>query len=142
MFDRKAYRKKYAKEYAERHRPKMNAIHRKYRNTPDGRAYVLWTSAKSRATKYGYSFNLTREWVLSKLTRGVCEVTGIAFKYVAHSVHSPSIDRIDNSKGYTEDNCRVVLHMYNAGKSVGTDEDMLELAYAILNYNKPQEATA
>lgn len=69
-------------------------------------------------------FSLTLDWVEQHLRAGVCEVTGVAF-VIGSARHPflPSIDRIDSSKGYTPENCRVVLWMVNAAKSDLADDD-------------------
>ena len=50
---------------------------------------------------------------------GRCEATGLPFKttkdpYV--NPYYPSIDRVNSNKGYTENNCKMVCHMYNTAK--------------------------
>lgn len=39
----------------------------------------------------------------------------------------PSIDRSDNDKGYTEDNCRVVLWLFNQARSNLSDSQFYDL---------------
>lgn len=68
----------------------------------------------------------------------VCPILGIplnmnsgrsgAFK------NSPSLDRIDNYKGYTKDNIQVVSQMANAMKGRATNEELHKLAMWILNH--------
>jgi hypothetical protein len=77
-----------------------------------------------RAKKKGMECTITLEWVQQKLLDGVCEVTGIAF--VTGSLRhpfQPSIDRIDSSKPYTPDNCRVVLWIINTAKHTLSEDD-------------------
>ncbi|MFK5948397.1 MAG: hypothetical protein QM500_06470 [Methylococcales bacterium] len=45
---------------------------------------------------------------------------------------SPSIDRIDNTKGYTKDNCRIVVWMFNLAKNNYKDTDLMKLSLAIV----------
>jgi len=52
-------------------------------------------------------------------------------------MYSPSIDRIDNSKAYTPDNCRFVLNCVNSFKHDGTDADIYRIAEALL-LNRPR----
>jgi hypothetical protein len=88
--------------------------------------------ARIRATKKGLSYDLTKDWAFSTWT-GFCSLTGIQFAARSTSItaYSPSIDRIDNAKGYTKANCRWILYGVNALKNTGTDEDVLRIARAI-----------
>lgn len=74
--------------------------------------------AKNRSN--GKEFSITKDWLLPKLENGKCEVTGLDFKFLAYEENNPfapSIDRIDNSLGYTPSNCKVVIWAYNCMKN-------------------------
>lgn len=93
-------------------------------------------SARERAKKKKVPFELTNAWAKERWT-GRCEITGIEFKSSATQgpkFFSASIDRIIPEKGYTEENCRFVLWAVNALKHDGTDEDMIRVALAIVEY--------
>jgi len=85
------------------------------------------------ALKRGIAFELTPEWAAERWT-GRCELTNIPFDLTnfVPCFYSPSIDRIDNAKGYSTDNCRFVLLAINGFKSTGTDEDMLNAAKSLI----------
>ena len=86
--------------------------------------------AKERAVSSGLEFNLTKSWAEKRYT-GKCELTGIPFiSKEAKSFHarSASIDRIDPSKGYTQENCRFILMAVNAFKGRMTDKEMKFIA--------------
>lgn len=97
----------------------------------------LLLAAKRRCKKSGLIFELTNEWGENSWT-GFCGLTGFRFnleysdkpgwKYL-----SPSIDRIDNSKGYSPDNCRFILNCINCFKGSMTDRQMMEIAEALCN---------
>lgn len=87
--------------------------------------------ARRRAFSSGKSLTITRAFVQERLERGVCEVSGLPFVYEAGSPFAPSLDRRDNSQGYTPDNTQVVVLMYNMMKSTGTHTDALRLAEAL-----------
>lgn len=96
--------------------------------------YIL----KSRmydARKRGIEFSLTDEWAAARWT-GHCELTGIPFDKPGNGLgpkpFSPSVDRIDQSKGYLPTNARFVLWAVNAMRGVGSDEAMYEIAAALL----------
>ncbi len=44
----------------------------------------------------------------------------------------PSIDRIVPSEGYTDENTQVVVWAYNAAKGIGTSNDVMILARALV----------
>jgi hypothetical protein len=105
----------------------------------NSRIKTPWTSllagARARSKKRNIEYSLTDEWAREHWT-GKCEVTGIPFRLgwiePGPKFFSPSIDKIDRKKGYTPDNCRIVLWAVNAMKYDGTDADMLMLAKAVV----------
>lgn len=116
--------------------------------SPNGRAKLFYKTIKRRATSFQIEFNLTVEWLEERLIKGVCEVSGVPFELDTYGkghdkFYSPSVDRIDNSKGYTIDNCRMVLFAFNAGKHTGSDSDFIKLIQGLIanGYcNDPREA--
>jgi len=92
----------------------------------------LVSAAKARARKSGLEFNLTNEWA-SSATDGTCAISGIPFVVAVGkpSPFSPSIDRIDQTRGYTTDNCRIVLWAVNRFRGEDSDEVLLHIAEAI-----------
>lgn len=98
----------------------------------------MLANAKARAKDKGLVITLTREWVRDQLDIGTCAVTGIPFdmevklRGCGHMAPwSPSLDRIEPSKGYTKENCRMVVWMYNCAKHISTDADVMRLASAL-----------
>lgn len=100
-------------------------------------AYSLLHTAKYRSKKLSIDFNLDIDWIKDRLN--ICEVTGIPFEirdvkvisssgsnYGDRHPHTPTIDKIDPNKGYTKDNCRVVIWWYNLSKSIWSDDMVLE----------------
>lgn len=126
-YDRKRYA---AKKYP--HREKAAA----WDNTIGGRASRLMGCARVRAKKKGLDLAITQEWIEHRLAKGSCEVTGLSFVYVRGErrkhPHSPSIDRIDNSLGYTPDNCRVVVWALNAALADFGMDTYLEVAKRVI----------
>lgn len=94
--------------------------------TVKGRARMLRNRCKARAKKYSRQFSISMEVVIEKLKKGVCEQTKIPLVMVKDPYHpySPSIDRIDNNKGYTDDNIQIVCTIYNFCKNQFTDLDV------------------
>jgi hypothetical protein len=116
----------------------------KYANSPKGRANALLYRAKKQSEKRrwgkpGLPFDLTIEWIESRIVANVCEATGLPFDLSNRSgawiPFSPSVDRIDGSKGYTMDNCRVVCLIFNTARNQFSDEDVLKMANALVKKN-------
>lgn len=68
----------------------------------------------------GYEFNLTSNWIKEQFDNNkYSHYTGVEM-FPAKSSHypfQPSIDRIDNSKGHTMDNCVLVCMVENYGRN-------------------------
>lgn len=71
----------------------------------------------------------TKEEVYAIIKDGKCEVTGIEFDLtsngsISRNPFTASPDRIDTSKGYTKDNVRWVVFIYNAMRNNFKEEDV------------------
>ena len=107
---------------------------KEYRNVRQKRPWAhCLSNAKNRSDKKSLAFDLTRDWC-EKIWTNRCAVTNLPFSFgtQSHYPFAPSVDRIDSNKGYTQDNCRFVLFAVNSLKGIGTDEQMLEIAKAIV----------
>jgi len=83
---------------------------------------VLLRGARNRAEKKGMEFNISlTDIVIPK----ICPVLGIEIYRDApkNSYNSPSLDRIDNTKGYTKDNICVISNKANVIKNIGSIDD-------------------
>lgn len=104
---------------------------------------LLLKLAKARAKKRKLHFSLTLAWIQKKLDYGKCEQTGLPFSFTrgindalnGRNPWFPSIDRINSSFGYNENNCQLVCCIYNLGKADWTDAEMLTMARAIVALN-------
>jgi hypothetical protein len=111
--------------------------------SPRQRAVSMLTGARNRANKKGFECSLTKIWIIHKLENGFCELSGIPFDFSRPTKSnfnplSPSIDRIDSKKGYTFDNCRVILTALNVALSEYGLDLYLEIAKKVISsQNKP-----
>jgi len=78
---------------------------------------------------------ITREWIYEKLLAGHCEVTGLRFEIQqgTRSPLNPSMDQIEAGKGYTPNNCQMVVLCYNFAKHIWSKEDVVNMAKALIS---------
>lgn len=107
-----------------------------YRIRTHGRSYTpefrLLSGAKSRAKRKGILFDLVLDDIVIP---EYCPVLGVPlFKSKTGSANenSPSLDRLDNNKGYTKDNIKVISYRANRIKVDATVEEVEK----VLNYMK------
>jgi len=107
---------------------------------PRHRSQILISSARKRAKQKDLPCDIDADWIHERLLAGKCEVTGIPFKFDypysktgqgQQRAFSPSLDRTDSSLGYTKENTKVVVWVYNGAKGVGTHEEVMALAEAL-----------
>ena len=83
-----------------------------------------------------YNFNLDKKWMQENYSKR-CAATGLEFDYSAldgaPNPFAPSVDRIDSSRGYTKDNCQVVVWIYNRAKGIDDIEAVYKMACALVN---------
>ena len=99
--------------------------------------------AKQRSIRYSRDFNIDLEF-LKKLwdsQNGKCAVTGIPlthkfyydFEPQIKSPYQASLDRIDNSKGYTKNNVRFVCLMFNYARNTFDETEVIQFCKKVAN---------
>ena len=95
---------------------------------------AMWTHVRDRAKRNGIPFNLTLD---DCVIPSICPVLGIPIvvgkvrpKGCMVADNTPSIDRIDATKGYTKENVAVISWRANHLKNNATEEELA----AIVNY--------
>lgn len=100
-----------ARAYTAANRERIRAVARTDR-VKKRASYFLYSLRKSAKAKQ-VDFDLTLEWVESRIP-GCCELTGLPFDMEnRRSAHSPSVDRIDPHGGYVQSNCRMIVWSLN-----------------------------
>ena len=101
----------------------------------------LWYAAKQRSNRFGYEFTITPDDIV---VPELCPVFGTPLRQqigigrisAMSNYEGPSLDRIDNSKGYTPDNICVISARANCIKGNATPEELIGLAkYVISKFN-------
>ena len=94
--------------------------------------------SRVRSKQKSIDNDLDKNWVLDRIIAG-CVKTGLPFIFDSKRLRhpfSPSIDRIDNNKGYIKTNCQLVYWAYNTTKAEFMDDDIYVMAKAYLNKKK------
>jgi DNA-directed RNA polymerase subunit RPC12/RpoP len=94
----------------------------------------MWRRAKMRAKKRGQPFDIEKSDILIP---DICPIMNVpiyehkgrsgAYKY------SPSLDRIDNDKGYVKGNVWVISQVANQMKGNATPEELIHFAKWVLS---------
>ena len=114
----------------------------KYRSTLKSKVHLLFRNCKKRAKKHQWDFDLTKEWIKEKIDNGRCELSGEKFNcdvgiFNTHfNPFTPSVDRINSSKGYTKDNCRVVIAAVNMGIGEWGLDQYISIAKKVIAHQK------
>lgn len=103
-----------------------------------GRVSRMISRSRAYAKSAKIEFDITPEWLNQKLSAGVCEATGLPFDLSPNSYScrsnpfQPSIDRIRPGGGYTMDNARVTIFIFNVARSDFGDEHLVTMAKALV----------
>ena len=106
-------------------------------------AKKLHKTTSSRATYRSLTYELSAQIIeeMLLLARDSCQVTGMPFDYLPKKVVSwktrskaPSLDRIDNRKGYTRDNVRLVCVCVNFAINEWGYDHFVEMCDAFMTH--------
>lgn len=92
----------------------------------------MWKQAKARAKLKGHEFNLE---ITDIVIPEYCPIMQEKLEWIPYGFHpySPSIDRIDSSKGYTKDNIQVISSIANRMKWNATREQLITFCKGVLS---------
>ena len=127
-WQKKAIRKANDEEYNDRYKEqKRNFLIRHYKEH-------MLSHAKIRAKKYGLDFDLTVEDLNIPQICPILEVplvigTNRDYEY------SPSLDRIDNSKGYIKGNVQIISKKANSMKNSASISELKAFCKNVLRYS-------
>lgn len=93
-------------------------------------------NARHRAEREGLEFNLTEEDIIIPEKCPILNVP-LVIGTRRNYDYSPSIDRLDNSKGYVKGNIWVVSNKANSMKNSATEEELFAFCTNILKTLKP-----
>lgn len=96
---------------------------------------ILYINAKSRAKKNKIPFDIEETDIIVPKH---CPYLGLELRVASEKLadYSPSLDRIDPTKGYTKGNIEVISHLANAVKHKLTKEQLIMFAENVLKRMK------
>lgn len=131
--------KAYSREYMTKLRKTEEyKIYRKtyvaaYIKTEEGWRRRKLKDIKYRAKTFGIDFNLTLEDIYLPT---VCPILDIPISLTGDRENLPSLDRIDNSKGYIKGNVHVISNRANRIKSDASFDELLKIAHYFIDYKE------
>ena len=96
--------------------------------------HYMWSKARQRAIKNGWDFTIEESDVVIPEKCPILEIPlewGTQGKYE----HSPSLDRIDTTKGYVKGNVWVISKKANSMKNSATFDELQKFCKNILRYS-------
>lgn len=101
----------------------------------NSREYTMFKSAKKRAAKLGIPFNISVDDIVIP---EYCPLLGCELSHGEGKLQasSPSLDKIDPTKGYVKDNIWVISFRANAIKHDSTLEELERLVFNLRNFIK------
>jgi hypothetical protein len=106
------------------------------------RWFVLRAEYRDRKKSYGCDLTVEYLKTLWESQNGKCPITGWDLILPQDSdgckefsPYNASIDRFDNSKGYTQDNVRFICVMANLARSTFTDDQLIDFCRAVAKVN-------
>jgi RNase P subunit RPR2 len=96
--------------------------------------HLLWKRAKDRAIQKGYDFTIEESDIIIP---NKCPLLEIPLEYGRRGKYenAPSLDRIDNTKGYIKGNVWVISKKANSMKNSATFEELNTFCTNILRYS-------
>lgn len=133
--ENKEYYKNLIKKMEENRPPLLEIIYKKNNNI---RAYkknikkFMVRNAKARALRNNMDFDITEEDITIPEICPYLKTRIITDHGGGRSGYGPSIDRVDNSKGYTKDNIEIISDKANKMKHNATKEELISFANYVL----------
>lgn len=127
----KEYFKLKAKEWQKNNPDKYKEVQRKSKQSNPAKS--LFNKAKARCKKSGLEFSISLEDIIIP---EYCPLLKVKLDSFGHKDYCPSLDRIDNNKGYTKDNIWVISFKANRMKNTATKAELLMFAVSILTMDR------
>ena len=96
--------------------------------------HSMWKKTQERAAKNGLDFNIEESDIVIP---DICPILEVPFEFGTQGnyPYSPSLDRIDNSKGYVKGNIQVISSKANSMKNSATFDELCKFCKNVLRYS-------
>lgn len=119
-------------EWQKKNKEKVNKIVYDWRKRNPSK--VILTRARGKAKERGWEFNLELSDIVIP---EVCPYFGEPLRFEGKLFDwAPSLDRIDNSKGYIKGNVEVISYLANRMKNNASQDTLLRFCQAVINRSK------
>ena len=122
--------KEYYQKYYIKNKDKFKE--RLYKWREDNHEKSILGRARQRAKRKDFEFNLEVEDIVIPLRCPILDIEIVRNKKGDLKDNSPSLDRIDNAKGYVKGNIMVISNKANTMKSNASPEQLVKFARWIL----------
>ena len=123
--------KEYYQRYYNKNKDKFKNKLNKWREQNHEKAILL--RAKQRAKQKDFEFNLEAVDIVIPIRCPILDIEIIRNTNKSIKANSPSLDRIDNTKGYIKGNIMVISNKANTMKNNATPEELIKFAKWVLN---------
>lgn len=111
--DKKAWRKR----WYHKNKKSAQASMKKWRRDFEGKKSALYMGVRNRAKKFNRGFTFSREEFFKFLeTSNYSNLYTVWAKNGFKLKESPTVDRIDNDRGYHLNNIQIITHSQNSSK--------------------------
>lgn len=109
----------------------------KYSRSNLGLITSLYAGAKKRSYMYNLEFTIDKSDIIIPVECPILHIP-LSVGKVGGSDYSPSLDRIDSTKGYIKGNVQVISHLANAMKNSASSEQIQTFINNIRDYMAPK----
>jgi len=129
----KDYKRKHKERYKNDPEYRQMAKDKAAKYRREHNEYVLLSQAKVRAKQFGLDFNITIDDIIIP---DLCPILNIPLYRGTNKKNdnSPSLDRINNLKGYIKGNVRIISNLANTMKNKASIEQLKTFAKNIISY--------
>ena len=104
---------------------------------PDKFAQQKFVKQRASAKERGLEWELERDKVHKMIKEAkICSISGRQLVMAVNHPDAPSIDRIDNARGYHHDNVHITSQLVNKSRGEMTIDEFVTMCQQVVDYHK------